>query len=67
MNTKQNNVGLDISRTMLAIILAFGIYSFFNQEPIAAKLLALGSSVGVLFLLIISFTSKAKSKNTYMN
>ncbi|PAV29155.1 hypothetical protein CIL05_12195 [Virgibacillus profundi] len=54
---------LMISRTIITIILIFGIYTFFNKEPIAAKLLAMGGSIGLLFLLIMSFRSSPASSN----
>lgn len=57
-----NNIMLNISRTILAIVLIFSIYTFFDKEPITAKLLAAGGSILLLFLLIMSFTSAVKSK-----
>jgi len=44
------------------MILTFSIYTFFDKEPIAAKLLAIGGSIGILYLLIMSFKSLSKSK-----
>ncbi|MFD2760615.1 hypothetical protein [Lentibacillus juripiscarius] len=66
MTTKElnkNKIRIDISRTILAILLFFGIYTFFNKEPVAAKLLAMGGSIGFLFLLIMSFRSLSTSNN----
>lgn len=54
---------LMISRTIITIFLVFGIYTFFNKEPIAAKLLAMGGSIGFLLLLIMSFKSSSTSSN----
>jgi len=54
---KDDNVAivLMVSRTILALLLVVGIYTFFDKEPIAAKLLAMGGSIGIAFLLILSF------------
>lgn len=60
---KSNNIRIDVSRTILAFVLVTGIYGFFTNEHTAAKLLAMGGSLGVLFLLIMSFKSPSKSKN----
>ncbi|GAB4071854.1 hypothetical protein GCM10028778_00010 [Barrientosiimonas marina] len=60
---KKGNVLLLVSRTIITIFLVFGIYTFFNKEPMAAKLLATGGSIGFLFLLIITFKSSLTSKS----
>lgn len=59
----KSNIRIEISRTILAFFLVSGIYSFFTNEHIAARLLAMGGSLGVLFLLIMSFMSSSKSKS----
>lgn len=59
----KSNIRIEISRTILAFFLVSGIYSFFTNEHIAAKLLATSGSLGVLFLLIMSFMSSSKSKS----
>jgi len=61
--TRNNKIKIDISRTILAFVLIFSIYTLFNAEQIAAQLLAIGGFIGILFLFILSFTPWAKSKN----
>ncbi|MCR1834863.1 hypothetical protein NSA56_10680 [Oceanobacillus caeni] len=58
----ENNIGINISRTIITIALIFSIYTFFGKEQIGAKLLSVGGFIGFLFLLIMSFKSSLKSK-----
>lgn len=63
LDEDKKGIVLMISRTILTIMLVISIYTFFNKEPIAAKLLATGGFIGLLFLLIMSFTSSSTSKS----
>jgi len=57
----KSSIVLVVSRTMLAIVLVIGLYTLFDKEQIAAKLLAMGGSIGIAFLLALSFKSTLKA------
>jgi len=52
LNTGDPNTGFFIGGTILTLMFLFGIYTFFEQTAIAAKLLAAGGSILLLALLI---------------
>lgn len=63
VNESNRRIVLMTSRTIITVLLVVGLYAFFNKEPVAAKLLAMGGSIGLTFLLIISFKSSLKPKS----
>lgn len=56
----ESHIRLYFSRIILAVVMLFSIYTFFEKEPIAAKLLSFGGFILLLILLIMSFKSPSK-------
>ncbi|WP_068674740.1 hypothetical protein [Oceanobacillus sp. Castelsardo] len=57
-NTSNPNIGFFVGGTILTLMFLYGIYTFFEQTAIAAKLLAAGGSI-LLLVLLIPFWKKA--------
>ncbi|RSL35242.1 hypothetical protein D7Z54_01345 [Salibacterium salarium] len=52
LNSGNKQIGLIIALIMLSCILIFDVYLFFENTAIVAKLLATGSFILLMFLLI---------------
>lgn len=52
LNSGDPNVGFFIGGTIITFIFLFGVYTFFEQTAIAAKLLAAAGSILSLVLLV---------------
>lgn len=53
LNSGNRQVSLTISSIIISCILIFDVYLFFEKTAIAAKLLATGSFILLLYLLVL--------------